>query len=666
MIVLLLAICTAYGHNEVTVIQSSNRQLTAQMSFSEINKREQVPITRFIIAEHEPSFSYRITTIDSVAHGSTPEIHNPSPVKTGEPLRMGNTKLYPIVVYPTYVDVNNHIYIESIEITIDIIRSSNTLELPYSLAQVFDKLVLNYSRMDDTEPSGYLIIAPDAFIDELAPLANWKERKGWHVEVRSLSQTGSSANEIRNYIATAYNTWSPPPEYVLLIGDVNYIPAASSTPSLTDHPYTLITGDDFFSEVLIGRLPAASELELNTMVAKITGYETDPYMSNTAWFKRALMVGANVPVGIMTTPLPTKRWVRERLLEYGFNTVDTVFFPMPPSEITNSLNQGVVFVNYRSGEGDPDGWPWPDFRNDDVNALSNGWMLPIVTSITCFTGHFGYGTCFGEAWLRAGNPVTPKGAVGFFGSASPSTHSRWNNCLDHGVYWAFANENIPDLGPALYRGKMEVYTNFPGDTSIMSGSSFYFHSFNLLGDPSLSVWTDIPDTFQVAHTSSMPIGANFLSITVTNAASQPVEGAMVSLYKDGEVKEVAFTNASGYVDFNFSTAIQDTLFVTVTKQNHKPYRGFCLVNNTSVYVDHFSHTVSDPGGNNNGEVNPGETIQLGVTLKNYGNATTATNVSARLSINDPLVTVTDSIKSYGSINPGATASAPPFLFNVST
>jgi hypothetical protein len=666
MIALLLAIFTAHGHTGITVIESSDRQLAAQVSFTEINKREQVPVTRFIIAEQQPSFSYRVTAIDSAVHKSTPEIRNPSPIKTGEPLRMGNTKLYPITVYPTYIDANNQIHIESIEITIDIVRSSNTLELPYSLAQVFDKLVLNYTSMEDIEPSGYLIIAPDAFIDELTPLANWKERKGWHVEVRSLSQTGSTPTEIKNFIASAYNTWTPAPEYVLLAGTVNYIPAASSYPSTTDHPYTMVDGNDFFSEVLIGRLPANSELELNTMVAKIIGYETDPYMINTTWFERSLMVGANVPPEIMTSPLPTKRWVRNRLLEYGFNTVDTVFHPMPGSAISTAVNQGTIFVNYRSGEGDIGGWPWPLFTNSEVNALSNGWMLPIVTSITCWTGNFASSVCFGTTWLRAGNPVNPKGAVGFFGSSSPSTHSRWNNCLDHGVYWAFANENITDLGPALYRGKMEVYTNFPGDTSISSGSSFYFHSFNLLGDPSLSVWTDIPDTFLATHSSSMPVGANFFSITVTNSSSQPVEDAMVSLYKDGEVKEIAFTDASGYVDFNFGTSTQDTLFVTVTKQNHKPYQGFCLINNSAVYVDYFSHTISDPGGNNNGEVNPGETIQLGVTLKNYGNATTATNVSARLSTNDPLVTITDSIKSYGSINPGATASAAPFVFNVST
>jgi len=666
MTALFLAICLAFSQDGVTITESSDRQLTAQVNFSQINKRENVPFTRFIISEQKPTFSYQVTSIDSVTAEPTQGAQILNPVNIDEPILIGSSKLYPVIIHPAYFNGENYIHIQSIEITTYFAPDSRALELPSSLAQVFDNLVLNYTRIGNLEPAGYLIIAPDAFIDELAPLTNWKEKKGWHVEVRPLSQTGSSAIEIRNYIANAYNTWSPRPEYVLLVGDVNYIPAASSTPSLTDHPYTLITGDDFFSEVLIGRLPAATELELNTMVAKIVGYETDPYMSNTAWFQRSLMVGANVPVGLMTTPLPTKRWVRERLLEYGFNTVDTVFFPMPASDISSSINQGVVFVNYRSGDGDPDGWPYPNFRNDDVNALNNGWMLPIVTSITCFTGHFGYNTCFGEAWLRAGNPLVPKGAVGFFGSASPSTHSRWNNCLDFGIYWAFVRENISDLGPALYRGKMEVYASSPGDTSISSGSSFYFHSFNLLGDPSLSVWTGVPDTFIVTHNTTVPVGTNGQSVQVNNSASQPVEGAMVSLFKQNEVKEIQFTDVSGHADFNFTTATQDTLFVTVTKHNFRPYQRFCLVNNSPAYVGYYSHNINDPGGNNNGEVNPGETIELSVTLKNYGNSAAATNVSARLSTSDPLITVTDSIKSYGSINPGATASAAPFFFNVST
>ncbi len=667
MIALFLSLITLYSTDQIIVQQSTSSSMHVKVAFSDYSKIEQKPVARFILAENKPTATYQITKTDStvpVSEYIRPNDHT-SPVEIGNPVIMNNVRLYPILVRPNYFNENSNVYCEEYEIEVQYAVNSKQLELSGALRNALKGLILNLPENGQYAPAGYLIITPDGLINDVLPLAYWKERKGWTVEVRTLSQTGSTANEIRNYIANAYNTWTPRPEYVLLIGDVNYIPAASSSPSLTDHPYTMISSGDFFSDLLIGRLPAASASELNTMVAKIIGYETDPYMTSTTWFKRALMVGANQP-GFMTTPIPTKRWTRDRLLEYGFNTVDTVFHPMPSSSISNSIDQGVIFVNYRSGEGDPNGWPWPDFRNDDINALNNGRMLPIVTSITCFTGHFGYGTCFGEAWLRAGSAGNQRGAVGFFGSSSPSTHSRWNNCLDYGIYWAFAREDIAELGPGLYRGKMEVYTNFPGDTTVSSGSGFYFHSYNLLGDPSMSVWTDIPDSFLVTHSASMSVGASSFSVQVSNSSSQPVENAMVSLYKANEVKEISFTDAGGNADFNFTTSTQDTLFVTVTEHNYKPYRGHCLVNNSSVYVGYYDHTINDPSGNNNGQVNPGETIELGVTLKNYGNSTAATSVSARLTTDDPLVTVTDSLKSYGSISPGATAATSSFVFNVST
>jgi hypothetical protein len=391
-------------------------------------------------------------------------------------------------------------------------------------------------------------------------------------------------------------------------------------------------------------------------------------MSDPAWFKRSLMVAANYPIDTMTTPIATKRWVRDRFFEYGFNTVDTVYYPpvSGPTEITNSVNQGVAFVNYRGGIADPDGWVYPNFHNTDVIGLSNGWKLPVVTSITCFNGNFGYNTCFGEAWVRSGSPTTPKGAIAFFGASAATTSSRWNNCLDMGIYWGFLEENISNLGPALYRGKMEIFVNFPGDTSWASGSSFYFHTYNLLGDPSLDVWTDIPDTFIVNHSDSIPVGTNSFSVQVQNSSSQPVKNAMVSLYKNNEVKEVEFTNLSGQATFNFSTSTQDTLFVTVTKHNFKPYCGYCLVNNSTVYVGHYDHTISDPSGNNNGEVNPGEAIEMQVTLKNYGTSTPTTNVSAKLTTTDPLITITDSMQTYGNIAPGETATGSAYDFDVST
>jgi hypothetical protein len=656
--------------NHVEILESTPNTARIQVEFSTDNKRMNQPITRFLIAQTQPSFTYQFSEVAETIAQRDAQVTNVAPIQISKPIFISNCRVYPIIIWPNFLKEKIITSYKSIDITLNYLPSQSKLILAPSLGKAYAPLFLDLKDFGESKPSGFLIICPDAFYDSVLPLAQWKEKKGWYVSVKCLSETGGSPTDIKNYIANAYHTWSPPPEYVLLIGDTPQLPPASTAipVSRTDYPYTLIDGDDFLAELLIGRLPANNTNELNTMVAKILGYEQTPYMNDPSWFTRALMVAANYPIDTMTTPIATKRWVRDRFYEYGFNTIDTVYFPpiSGPTEITNSVNQGVSFVNYRGGIADPDGWVYPNFHNTDVIGLSNGWKLPVVTSITCLNGNFGYATCFGEEWVRAGNPITPKGGVAFFGASAATTSSRWNNCLDMGIYWGILQEHIYDLGPALYRGKMEVYANFPGDTAWASGSSFYFHTYNLLGDPSLDVWTDIPDSFIITHVSTMPVGSNYMVVQVLNSTGQPVTNAMVSLYKNTEVKEVTFTNGSGNSELNFATSNADTLFVTVTKHNFKPYLGHCLINTSSVYVGYDYHLIDDSGGNNNGEINPGEPIAITITLRNFGNSTTATNVFAKLTTPDSLISITDSLKSYGNIAPGATANASPFDFDVST
>ncbi len=652
---------------QIQILNETPTQTRLSVIFNDLYP-EQSSITRYILSPYAPEYSITMEeTRLSERIGN--ENLSSGPVEIGSPVPFHGQTLYPVKVNARYASGADVYTYSEIDVVLDH-PQARSLDLTPAMQQVFENLILNFPVGGTGTPQGFLIITYDAFYDSILPLARWKEKKGWSVEVRTLSQTGSSPTEIKNYIANAYQTWSPRPEYVLLVGDVNQVPPYSTvTPvSRTDYPYSMIEGTDFLAELLIGRLPANNVNELNTMVAKILGYEMTPYMSETAWFERALMVAANYPLDTMTTPIPTKRWVREKFLDSGYNTVDTVFYPpfAGASEITTAVNQGVSFINYRGGIADPDGWVLPSFHNTDVIALNNGWKLPVVTSITCWNGNFGQITCFGEAWVRYGSPIAPKGGVAFFGASATTTSSRWNNCLDYGIYWGLFEENIYNLGPALYRGKMEVYVNFPLDTTWEHGSSFYFHTYNLLGDPSLDVWTGIPDTFQVSYDNAMPVGTNTMDVHVQNSSSQPVEDALVSLYKDGEVKEVAFTDASGYADFEFLAATSGSLFVTVTKHNFKPHLGYTMMSNQAVYVGYSAHTIDDAAGNNNGEVNPGETIDMQVTLKNYGTSTTATTISAKLTSDDVYVTVTDSVKTYSNIAPGATATASPYTFQVST
>ncbi|MBN2620546.1 hypothetical protein JXB22_05580 [candidate division WOR-3 bacterium] len=668
MILILAVVGLVHNNDPVNIIASSSSEVIFEVVFDQQKADENTPITRFIISDAMPGYAYEVIEEIPAQHTDNfdPTIE---PLMINQPIHLQGHTIYPVHIFPSYIKNNITSNIKIIKIRVFSIQTKPIFELTPAFVQAFQGLILNPCITSDNKPQGYLIIVPDALYNDVLPLARWKEKKGWYVAVATLSQTGSTPASIKNYIANAYHD-TISLEYVLLIGDHGLLPAYSTiTPvSYTDHPYSLIEGNDILSDVLLGRLPAANTTELSTMVAKILGYEIDPYIIDPSWFKRALVVAANYPIAIMTTPIPTKRLIRERMLDYGYNAIDTVFYP-PSSgsaEITASINQGVGFINYRGGDADPDGWIHPNFHNTEVTGLSNGWKLPIVTSIVCLNGNFGYATCFGEAWLRAGNAVNPRGAVAFFGASAATTSSRWNNCLDMGIYYGVFHDKITLLGPALYRGKLEVFMNFPLDTTWASGTSFYFHTYNLLGDPSLDMWTAIPDTFVVTHNASLPVGSSIMTVQVRNAASQPVENALVSCYKEDEVKVVSYTDASGNASFTFRTTIADSLFVTVSEHNFKPYCGHCIITSNTVYVGYDSHTIDDSGGNNNGALNPGEPIDLAITLRNYGTSTTATNVNAILRTNDPYITITDSSKSYGSITPGNIATASPFSFTISS
>jgi hypothetical protein len=75
-------------------------------------------------------------------------------------------------------------------------------------------------------------------------------------------------------------------------------------------------------------------------------------------------------------------------------------------------------------------------------------------------------------------------------------------------------------------------------------------------------------------------------------------------------------------------------------------------------------SVAVVGGNGNGMLDHGETVNLVVTIKNEGGAV-ASNVTGLLTENSPYITVNDANGSFGNINPGTTANNSGDPFTVS-
>jgi len=70
-------------------------------------------------------------------------------------------------------------------------------------------------------------------------------------------------------------------------------------------------------------------------------------------------------------------------------------------------------------------------------------------------------------------------------------------------------------------------------------------------------------------------------------------------------------------------------------------------------VKYYSHVISDPTGNNNGAADPGESVTMPVTLKNWG--LPVTNVSATLSTTDPYITISSNYSTYSNMALNGTA-----------
>jgi len=574
-------------------------------------------------------------------------------------------KVAPLLVKEFYYNetTKNIVCYKNVEIEIKFNRpplNFTTEPVSENWNSLYRTTVLNYDETPSLYniglPQSYLIITDDAYYDAIQPFARWKNLKGYTITVKRLSEIGNTTSAIKNYITQCYQNFSPRLEYVLLVGrnivsnDIYGIPARG------DHQYACVAGNDLYPDLFVGRLPVTNTSELNVITAKILGYESTPFMDDTMWYRRALVVGTQYQASgdPVWTALATLRWVRNLLLQHNYLQVDTVFDPPHASGagiIDTFVNRGVTFICGR-GWGNYDGWNRPHFIRDDVANLSNGWKLPIVTSFYCGTANcFGSNRCFGEYWLIQGTPNIPKAAVGFYGPTWSTTSSRFNNCQTYGVYWGIFEEGIHNFGVAMFRGKLELFNNFPvpQDSDYLR---WHVCSYTVLGDPSLEMWTAVPRQLTATYPTEIPVGSTSITVSVRDGNSQPIPGALVSLYKS-EVKSTAFTDNSGNAVLNFLARSADTLFVTVTAHNYIPHLGNVRVTTQSINVGFYKYY---------GYVIAGQPTNLPISLKNYGSSQTANNTIATLRTTNNQITITDSVKSFGNINPGQMALGGPFQF----
>jgi hypothetical protein len=207
--------------------------------------------------------------------------------------------------------------------------------------------------------------------------------------------------------------------------------------------------------------------------------------------------------------------------------------------------------------------------------LENNGKTPVVFNCCCYAGEIDAGQNMASIWL-----YTPGRAAA---AAIGSTRISWigeNGDLDYYLFTSIFDHNIYRVGDVLNQAKCDVmkenhtwYCTIPGkelDTAMM---------YLLIGEPSMDIRTEPSLEIYCMHVTSVPAAvATPVQIEVKdNINALPIPGAVVCLYKEGDVHKAYTTDNNGVVNFEITPASTGEITVTVTKHGYVPYEGSIAV-----------------------------------------------------------------------------------------
>lgn len=552
----------------------------------------------------------------------------------------------------------------------------------------------------DGSPVEYVIITDDAQAAVYQQLADWKTRAGTPTVVRTISwikanyANGVDTQEtIRNFIRDAASKWGT--IWVLLGGDSPVIPVRYGFTQFfggeeipTDLYYQCLDGNwnqdgdaifgegygssiqvgddcDLYPDVYLGRMTTNNAAEAQIVINKLLAYSRNPPRSG---YQRDFIALAEVLFPQTYSP-------GDSILFDGADVAETAIAFLPgnfrkvklyencpnprwptcikerKSTVIDSLNAGFGFVHHVGhgyintmavGENDQ------TLTNADADAFHNGPENFFLYAINCTSAAVDF-SCIAERFLLNPNG----GSVGSVGSTRfdfPSTGWAYQDEF----YRLMFQQGYTEIGRAADGSKLPFVPLAAQD------NTHRWTQFTeiLIGDPSMSVWTDAPYDLTVSVPTTFTLGGAPVNVTVTRSGS-PVDSAIVCFNKANDDYVSVMTNAAGQASLPFAPDSTGSYMITVNARNAVPYQSSGnVVAPASAYLYAQDQLITDNGtgtsiGNGDQKVDAGETIELKLPLKNRGSGTGAAT-TATLSTSNPYLTVLDATSTYGLIGGGNT------------
>ena len=518
----------------------------------------------------------------------------------------------------------------------------------------FDQLGLPLNNGGTDDPGiKYLLVTTTPALPYCQAIADYRHAQGYEVQVRALGPGFTTAEEIKAYISQLYNAYGL--EYVLLVGDAYYSggPGAVDVPmyywvdSYSDSWYTMMDGpDDYLADLAIGRIVYDGANDLTLQMNKTMSYLTAPEVSN--WAEYTLLVAHQEEYPLKYTQC------KEQIRTFNY-AIQTPIFGQAyggagatNQDVINYLNaHSSGILNYRGHGSDTEWWQWGpsgSFTATHVNQLTNANRYFVHFDVCCDNMNIvSYnGDCLAESFMKAQNA-----AIAVNGAIIPS-YTIPNHDYDKEFYKAIYHVGINNIGYASNYANITVYQvhGSIGQSNI--------RTYLWLGDACIDAWTNTMQTMTVTHPAAMLIGTNTLTVNTG------VPNALVCA-QNAEVYASGYANAVGSITLTFNPApqIPGMLTITASAHNYLTYQTqIQVIPPSGPYVVYNSCAINDAVvGNNNGQWDYGETVDLSVGVKNVG-VQTATNVNCTITTPDPLVTILDGQEAYGNINAGDSLVVP--------
>ena len=549
---------------------------------------------------------------------------------------------------------------------------------------------MGMARADSTDrtkyPIKYLIISDPMFEAQLQEFVEWKTQKGFIVEEAYTDDIGSSTSAIHNYIDSVYDAGTPEdpaPSFVLFVGDAQQISSNSGTAGshITDLYYCELTGD-LLPEIYYGRFSAQNTGQLQPQIDKTIEYEKY-LMPDPSYLAEVTLVSGVDSWNAETYGNGQINYGTDYYFDAAHGITPNVWlYPASAGSgvaaaIIQTVEDGVGFYNYTAHCGHT-GHSDPPFTTSDLPGLDNYHMYLLGIGNCCLPNTFGtnYSTdCFGEAFLK----LEDRGGIGYIGGTN-STY--W----DEDYWWGVGYGPVVGSGPTYeqttigaYDGVFHDYGSpsveyhycsnaaiiFAGNLAVSASSSsrktYYWEIYHIMGDPSIMTYMGIPSENTIVHDATVLLSATSFTVQADPAS-------YVGITFNDVLHGTGYVDETGTIDIDlipFGTV--GTMDIVITAQNKIPYISTVqVISPDGPFVIHDQHGVNDETGNDDGEVNCGETIDLSVQLMNVG-PDTAYDVTAVLSSADTFVTITDDTEYYGTINPdfGILNLTDAFTFEVS-